>query len=394
MLSNQTIEIVKATAPLIAETGPKLTAHFYDRMFTQNPELKDIFNMSNQRNGDQREALFNAICAYAANIENLPALLGAVEKIAHKHTSFLITADQYQIVGQHLLATIDELFNPGQEVLDAWAEAYGVLANVFIQREEQIYQANEALEGGWRGLREFELVAKQAESEHICSFVFKPTDGHNVVAYKPGQYVGIYINSDKFDNQEIRQYSLSSAAQENTYRISVKREQDGKVSNYLHDELSVGDKVKLVAPAGDFFMDVESDTPVVLISAGVGLTPTLAMLESLSDHQAPVTWVHATENGQQHAFKQHVNQIVSSQDNVNALVWYNQPTTEDKLGEDYHFTGFVNLKEIEAALKQTNVQTYFCGPVGFMQHVAKQLLDLGVPQEQFHYECFGPHKVI
>ncbi|WP_321283307.1 NO-inducible flavohemoprotein [uncultured Vibrio sp.] len=394
MLSNQTIEIVKATAPLIAETGPKLTAHFYDRMFTHNPELKDIFNMSNQRNGDQREALFNAICAYAANIENLPALLGAVEKIAHKHTSFLITADQYQIVGSHLLATIDELFNPGQEVLDAWAEAYGVLANVFIQREEQIYQANEALEGGWRGLREFELVTKQAESEHICSFVFKPTDSLNVAAYKPGQYVGIYINSDKFDNQEIRQYSLSSAAQENTYRISVKREQDGKVSNYLHDELNVGDKVKLVAPAGDFFMDVESDTPVVLLSAGVGLTPTLSMLESLSAHQAPVTWVHATENGQQHAFKQHVNQIVSSQDNVNALVWYNQPTAEDKLGEDYHFTGFVNLKEIEAALKQTNVQIYFCGPVGFMQYVAKQLIDLGVPQEQFHYECFGPHKVI
>ncbi|WP_440877811.1 NO-inducible flavohemoprotein [Vibrio natriegens] len=394
MLSNQTIEIVKATAPLIAETGPKLTAHFYDRMFTHNPELKDIFNMSNQRNGDQREALFNAICAYAANIENLPALLGAVEKIAHKHTSFLITADQYQIVGSHLLATIDELFNPGQEVLDAWAEAYGVLANVFIQREEQIYQANEALEGGWRGLREFELVTKQAESEHICSFVFKPTDGLNVAAYKPGQYVGIYINSDKFDNQEIRQYSLSSAAQENTYRISVKREQDGKVSNYLHDELNVGDKVKLVAPAGDFFMDVESNTPVVLLSAGVGLTPTLSMLESLSAHQAPVTWVHATENGQQHAFKQHVNQIVSSQDNVNALVWYNQPTAEDKLGEDYHFTGFVNLKEIEATLKQTNVQIYFCGPVGFMQYVAKQLIDLGVPQEQFHYECFGPHKVI
>ena len=394
MLSNQTIEIVKATAPLIAETGPKLTAHFYDRMFTHNPELKDIFNMSNQRNGDQREALFNAICAYAANIENLPALLGAVEKIAHKHTSFLITADQYQIVGQHLLATIDELFNPGQEVLDAWAEAYGILANVFIQREEQIYQANEALEGGWRGLREFELVAKQPESEHICSFVFKPTDGHNVAAYKPGQYVGIYINSDKFDNQEIRQYSLSSAAQESTYRISVKREQDGKVSNYLHDELRVGDKVKLVTPAGDFFMDVESDTPVVLLSAGVGLTPTLSMLENLSAHQAPVTWVHATENGQQHAFKQHVNQLVAAKENMNALVWYNQPTEEDTLGEDYHFTGFVNLKEIEAALKQPHVQVYFCGPVGFMQYVAKQLIDLGVPQEQFHYECFGPHKVI
>ncbi|QOV29688.1 NO-inducible flavohemoprotein [Vibrio diabolicus] len=394
MLSNQTIEIVKATAPLIAETGPKLTAHFYERMFTHNPELKDIFNMSNQRNGDQREALFNAICAYAANIENLPALLGAVEKIAHKHTSFLITADQYQIVGKHLLATIDELFNPGQEVLDAWAEAYGVLANVFIQREEQIYQQNEALEGGWRGLREFELVDKQIESEHICSFVFKPTDGQKVAPYKPGQYLGIYINSDQLENQEIRQYSLSSAVQENTYRISVKREEGGKVSNFLHDSLNIGEKVQLAAPAGDFFMDAEPQTPVVLISAGVGLTPTLSMLESLSAHQAPVTWVHATENGQQHAFKQHVNQLVAEKENMNALVWYNHPTAEDKLGEDFHFTGFVNLYEIEAALKQDNVQVYFCGPVGFMQHVAKQLLELGVPQEQFHYECFGPHKVV
>ncbi|BBM63570.1 flavohemoprotein [Vibrio alfacsensis] len=394
MLSNQTIDIVKATAPLLAETGPKLTAHFYDRMFTHNPELKDIFNMSNQRNGDQREALFNAICAYATNIDNLPALLGAVEKIAHKHTSFLITEDQYQIVGKHLLATIDELFSPGQDVIDAWAEAYGVLANVFIQREEQIYQENAALQGGWRGLREFELVGKQRESENVYSFVFQPVDGEKVAEYKPGQYLGIYINSNKFENQEIRQYSLSSAVQENTYRISVKREQGGKVSNFLHDDLNIGDKVQLAAPAGDFFMDVKTQTPVVLISAGIGLTPTLSMLESLSDHQAPVTWVHAAENGQQHAFKQHVNQFVGAKENMNSLVWYNQPMAEDRLGEDFHFTGLVNLREIETALKQDNVQVYFCGPVGFMQHVAKQLLEIGVPQEQFHYECFGPHKVV
>ncbi|BCN25294.1 NO-inducible flavohemoprotein [Vibrio alfacsensis] len=394
MLSNQTIDIVKATAPLLAETGPKLTAHFYDRMFAHNPELKDIFNMSNQRNGDQREALFNAICAYATNIDNLPALLGAVEKIAHKHTSFLITEDQYKIVGKHLLATIDELFSPGQDVIDAWAEAYGVLANVFIQREEQIYQENEALQGGWRGLREFELVGKQRESENVYSFVFKPVDGEKVAEYKPGQYLGIYINSNKFENQEIRQYSLSSAVQENTYRISVKREQGGKVSNFLHDDLNIGDKVQLAAPAGDFFMDVKTQTPVVLISAGIGLTPTLSMLESLSDHQAPVTWVHAAENGQQHAFKHHVNQFVGAKENMNSLVWYNQPMAEDRLGEDFHFTGLVNLREIETALKQDNVQVYFCGPVGFMQHVAKQLLEIGVPQEQFHYECFGPHKVV
>ncbi|WP_337239753.1 FAD-binding oxidoreductase, partial [Vibrio cholerae] len=88
--------------------------------------------------------------------------------------------------------------------------------------------------------------------------------------------------SDQLENQEIRQYSLSSAVQENTYRISVKREEGGKVSNYLHDSLNIGEKVQLAAPAGDFFMDAEPQTPVVLISAGVGLTPTLSMLESLS----------------------------------------------------------------------------------------------------------------
>lgn len=137
MLDAQTIATVKATIPLLVETGPKLTAHFYDRMFTHNPELKEIFNMSNQRNGDQREALFNAIAAYASNIENLPALLPAVEKIAQKHTSFQIKPEQYNIVGEHLLATLDEMFSPGQEVLDAWGKAYGVLANVFINRERK-----------------------------------------------------------------------------------------------------------------------------------------------------------------------------------------------------------------------------------------------------------------
>ncbi len=122
MLDAQTIATVKATIPLLVETGPKLTAHFYDRMFAHNPELKEIFNMSNQRNGDQREALFNAIAAYASNIDNLPALLPAVEKIAQKHTSFQIKPEQYNIVGSHLLATLDEMFSPGQEVLDAWVK--------------------------------------------------------------------------------------------------------------------------------------------------------------------------------------------------------------------------------------------------------------------------------
>ncbi|EIQ7174166.1 NO-inducible flavohemoprotein, partial [Escherichia coli] len=188
MLDAQTIATVKATIPLLVETGPKLTAHFYDRMFTHNPELKEIFNMSNQRNGDQREALFNAIAAYASNIENLPALLPAVEKIAQKHTSFQIKPEQYNIVGEHLLATLDEMFSPGQEVLDAWGKAYGVLANVFINREAEIYNENASKAGGWEGTRDFRIVAKTPRSALITSFELEPVDGGAVAEYRPGQY--------------------------------------------------------------------------------------------------------------------------------------------------------------------------------------------------------------
>lgn len=188
MLDAQTIATVKATIPLLVETGPKLTAHFYDRMFAHNPELKEIFNMSNQRNGDQREALFNAIAAYASNIDNLPALLPAVEKIAQKHTSFQIKPEQYNIVGSHLLATLDEMFSPGGEVLDARGKAYGVLANVFIGREAEIYQQNASKTGGWEGTRAFRIVKKTPRSQLITSFELEPVDGQPVADYQPGQY--------------------------------------------------------------------------------------------------------------------------------------------------------------------------------------------------------------
>ena len=394
MLNKNTIDIIKSTIPLLAQTGPALTAHFYDRMFAHNPELKDIFNMSNQRNGDQREALFNAICAYAGNIENLAVLLPAVEKIAHKHTSFMITAEQYNIVGGHLIATLDEMFSPGQEVLDAWAEAYGILANVFIQREEQIYQDNNALDGGWRGLREFELIAKEKESDCITSFTFMPTDDLAVSSFKPGQYIGIYLHPEEFENQEVRQYSLSSAPQDKTYRISIKREEGGKASNYLHTSLNIGDKVSLTAPAGDFFLDVEASTPVTLISAGVGLTPTLSMLETLTQHEEKVTWLHATENGSQHAFKQHISTLAEKHEHISAYTWYNQAQETDKLGSDFQFSGLINLSEVKEDIISDTGHYYFCGPVGFMQHVAKQLIELGVTEDRIHYECFGPHKVL
>ncbi|MEH0834254.1 NO-inducible flavohemoprotein [Pectobacterium cacticida] len=396
MLDSQTIAIVKSTIPLLAETGPKLTAHFYDRMFTHNPELKDIFNMSNQRNGDQREALFDAICAYATNIENLPALLPAVERIAQKHASFNIQADQYQIVGRHLLATLDEMFSPGQEVLDAWGKAYGVLANVFTQRESDIYRSTEAKEGGWRGVRPFRIVSKQPQSTVITSFTLEPIDGQPIADFQPGQYLAVYIRHDGFANQEIRQYSLTHAPNGKSYRIAVKRENLGTVSGYLHDIAREGDVIYLAAPHGDFFLDISTDTPVALISGGVGQTPMLSMLHALKqqDHQAQVMWLHAAENGATHAFADEIKQTGLSLPQFQQHIWYREPLQADRPGEDYQHRGLMQLDALKTALTTPGMHYYLCGPVVFMQFVAQQLLAMGVSTEQLHYECFGPHKIV
>lgn len=396
MLDSQTIATVKSTIPLLAETGPKLTAHFYDRMFAHNPELKDIFNMSNQRNGDQRQALFDAICAYASNLENLAALLPAVERIAQKHASFNIQPDQYQIVGHHLLATLDEMFSPGQEVLDAWGKAYGVLANVFIQREGQIYQETEQNNGGWRDLRAFRIVKKQPQSEVITSFVLAPVDGGQVADYQPGQYLAVYINDDSLQNQEIRQYSLTTASNGKDYRIAVKREDQGAVSNFLHQHAKEGDIVHLAAPHGDFFLQVEPTTSVALISAGVGQTPMLGMLNTLHDKQHPanIHWLHAAENGAVHAFADEVAGIAERMPNLSRHVWYREPNAADVQGRDYHSQGLMDLSPLHSELNNPLTHYYFCGPVPFMQHVGKQLLEMGVEAERIHYECFGPHKVL
>ena len=365
-------------------------------MFTHNPELKEIFNKSNQRNGDQREALFNAIAAYASNIENLPALLPAVEKIAQKHTSFQIKPEQYNIVGEHLLATLDEMFSPGQEVLDAWGKAYGVLANVFINREAEIYNENASKAGGWEGTRDFRIVAKTPRSALITSFELEPVDGGAVAEYRPGQYLGVWLKPEGFPHQEIRQYSLTRKPYGKGYRIAVKREEGGQVSNWLHNHANVGDVVKLVAPAGDFFMAVADDTPVTLISAGVGQTPMLAMLDTLAKagHTAQVNWFHAAENGDVHSFADEVKELGQSLPRFTAHTWYRQPNEADRAKGQFDSEGLMDLSKLEGAFSDPTMQFYLCGPVGFMQFAAKQLVDLGVKQENIHYECFGPHKVL
>ena len=159
-LSAQTISIVKSTAPVLAQHGEEITQHFYQQMFKENPELLDIFNAANQKTGRQQAALANAVYAYAANIDNLGALTAAVQRIAHKHASFNILPEHYPIVGKHLLGAVAHVLGDAvtDDVVNAWTEAYGLLADIFIEVEEGIYRENENSQGGWRGTRDFKVV--------------------------------------------------------------------------------------------------------------------------------------------------------------------------------------------------------------------------------------------
>ncbi len=396
-LSEQTIQIVKATAPVLAEHGETITRHFYQQMFSQNPELLNIFNATNQKTGRQQAVLANAVYAYAANIDNLGALTGAVQRIAHKHASFNILPEQYPIVGKHLLEAVAHVLGEAatDDILNAWTEAYGFLADLFIEVEEGIYRENEQLAGGWRGTREFKVVNKVQESELITSFYFEPVDGLPVADYQPGQYIGIYLYPEYSEHRCIRQYSLSDAPDGKRYRISVKREGEGEtqgmISHFLHDHVQVGDVVELSPPSGDFYLNNRSDAPVVLLSAGVGQTPMLSMLNSLSSKNPGQTiiFVHGAINSKVHAFDQHVRDIAEKNDNIEQVLFYDEPTGDCSA---YHYAGRTDLELIREKIDLPGAHYYFCGPLGYMTMVKASLQGWGVTEDRLHYEVFGPHK--
>ncbi|EGI73813.1 NO-inducible flavohemoprotein [Pseudoalteromonas sp. APC 3358] len=391
MLSDKTIEIVKSTVPLLAQAGTVVTDHFYKRLFSHNPELKNIFNMANQDTGRQQFALFNALAAYAQNIDNLAVLKEALTRINHKHTSLNILPEHYPIVGAHLIGTLKELlpeqFTPDVEY--AWREAYGVLADICITEEAALYEHSKNKHGGWAGTRQFEITNKQAESELVTSFTLTPVDGEAVITHKPGQYLGIKVKPEGAEYEEIRQYSISQKSNAKNYRISVKKElqpKPGMVSNHLHS-LEQGTIVELYPPAGDFFLR-NNTSPAVLISAGVGQTPMLAMLETLlSDNSnQEIMYLHACENTQQHSFSKYLNELNAVYNRLQTMTWFNQAT------EGADFTGLMNLNAVQAQLPLSNGDFYLCGPAGFMAFIKNQLLELGVKNEQIHYEVFGPHQ--
>ena len=400
MLSEKTIAVIKSTVPVLEVHGVTITKRFYELLFTNHPELLNIFNHANQKQGRQQTALANAVYAAALHIDNLAAIIPAVKQIAHKHRSLGVLPEHYPVVGKYLLAAIKDVLGDAatDEILQAWADAYGVIADAFIGVEAGMYDQAAKQTGGWDGFRSFRLERKVKESSVITSFYLVPEDGGPIAAFEPGQYVSVKLQIEGETYTQIRQYSLSDAPGKPYYRISVKREDalgdhpDGKISTFLHDSFEEGGTLLLSAPAGDFVLDQGDERPVVLLSGGVGITPMLSMLNVLTEKHPnrKVTFIHATENGETHAFRQHVNELTERSPQLDVYYCYRQPTAEDRAQSRFHKEGYVDLPWLKSVIAGPGAHYYFCGPVPFMRAVNSALLEWGIPESDIRFEFFGP----
>lgn len=390
-LDDQTRAIITACVPALEAHGLDITREMYSRLLA-DPAISALFNRSHQKSGEQPTALALAVLTYARNINDLGKLAGMVERIAEKHVGLNILPEHYPHVGTALLGAIKHVLGDAAtpEIMDAWAKGYQFLADVLINRESQLYTANANTPGGWTGWRPFTIRNRVVESDIVMSFDLEPTDGKPVLRHKPGQYLSFNITVPGQGAQR-RNYSISSAPSDKGYRISVRRQPEGVVSNWLHSSAVEGTELLVSAPAGSFTLPSPIATPVVLLSAGVGLTPFVSMVDTLTAEPAVATslhYVHGTHSPQTEAFGPHIRAL-AAKGQVKADVFYShgKPDTAQNVGTTAH-EGRVTAEWVQANTP-ADALYYICGPEGFMQDMITGLKAAGVPESRLHHEVFG-----
>ncbi|RDA88515.1 hypothetical protein CP532_6672 [Ophiocordyceps camponoti-leonardi (nom. inval.)] len=411
-LTAEQINLVKSTAPVIKQHGQTITTVFYQRILAAHPELKSIFSLRNQHTGAQQAALAGAVFAYASYIDDLSALEGAIDRIAHKHASLFVRPEQYPVVGKFLVEAFAEVLGSAltEDVAEAWIAAYGQLADVLIKREKKLY--DEA--GAWNDWRSFVLADKVREADDVVSLYLKPKDGRPLPRFLPGQFVSVRIPIPELGSLfQSRQFSLSTHSGDHpeVYRISVKRETvesgtieeqaqgkiPGLVSNRLHDDFTKGDEVELSPPQGRFVLDGATDAPVVLLSLGVGVTPLMSMLQSITssseNSSRPVSWVQGARRSTAVCFGKSIREMAASHSNVHALIFVKNVDEADEKGREYDVEGRLDMSVAEGRdllhLSDSSAGYYICGPADWMLETKKWLSEKGVASDRIHLELFG-----
>ena len=376
---------------MVAAHAEQITARFYPRMFAARPELLRTFNKGNQATGEQSRALAASVVAYAVQLidPDAPSFAHVMRRIAHKHTTLGIRPEQYTIVGHHLLAAVGEVLGDAitPEVAAAWDEVYWLFAAQLIAEEARLYQ--QANVDPACPTRPYRVVRRIEETQDVISLVLEPADGRPLPSITPGQYVLVFVDLPNGDRQP-RQYTVSSTRQNTRLRITVSRVRgvggapDGQVSSYLHDHPAIGNLLELSAPAGDFVLG-DTEGPLLLASAGAGITTVLPIVEHIArtQPQRKVIVAHADRTARDHALRETVLHVGREIDDCATYTWYEEVDPGDTRSRP----GLMDLSDIPLP---ADVQVFTCGPLPFMRHLRTSLLARGVPASRIRYEVFGP----
>ena len=392
-LSPDSEAIVAATAGVVAAHAEQITKVFYSAMFAAHPELLRVFNRANQAIGEQPKALAASVVAFAVQLidPDAPDFTPVMRRIAHKHVSLGIKARQYTVVGHHLLDAVGTVLGEAvtPEVRAAWDEVYWLFGCSLIAEEAKLYALGGTdPEQPWRGYR---VVERFEESDDVFSLLLAPAAGE-VPSHHTGQYVAIAVDLPDGSRQP-RQYTISSGPRGDSIRVTIKRVRgvgdapDGQVSTWLYENARPGTLLDVSQPAGDVILD-DSEQPLVLVSAGIGITPVAAILEDLSRRQPQrtVRLFHADRAHDTHALYASLRRQVLAMDDAKAQNWYE---ADAEVAPTLHpaLPGFMDLSEVELP---SNATVFMCGPLPFMRVSRTTLLARGIPTERIHYEVFGP----
>ena len=243
----------------------------------------------------------------------------------------------------------------------------------------------------WAGFRELAVTAITPESDSMSSIRLEDPTGASLPAARPGQYLTVRAQPDKQQQALLRNYSLSGPPGASYYRVTVKREQGGAVSNYLCTSLAVGDRLDIAAPRGTFILD-QTQSAVLLISAGIGATPVLAMLQALVQEHSDreIWWLYGARDGHEHPFAAETGTLLSALTNARAHVYYSRPGPNDLEGRDFASAGRLTASLLAQLEPPSDAQAYLCGPTGFMDDISAGLAALGFDASRIHTEVFGP----
>jgi ferredoxin-NADP reductase/MOSC domain-containing protein YiiM/ferredoxin len=243
----------------------------------------------------------------------------------------------------------------------------------------------------WPGFRRLTVTGIERESDSVISIRFEDPDGTPLPPARPGQYLTLRIHPASAERSVLRNYSLSGPPAAGYYRITVKRERDGAASGYLHARLAVGDELDVAAPRGTFILD-ETQAPVLLISAGIGATPVLAMLHALAEQHSEreIWWLHGARSSREHPFDAEARTLLASLPNVRSHVYYSQPGPGDLEGRDFDVAGRLAASVLAELAPTQSAEAYLCGPAPFMDEISAGLVAIGLQASRIHTEPFGP----